>query len=265
MSIRPLANLYKMPTTNIPPHRVLVTGASGAIGTPVCRYLLERGHYVRGFALEENPDLSDSIVGDLGDLGAVSAAVTGIDTVIHLGAYPNNADFLEVLLEPNVRGLYHICSAAVEAGVRRLALASSLQVISGIKKEGTVHIEDGTAPTNHYALSKVWAEDLGKMYARVHELSVILVRVGWFPRNTEEARRLAQNPRGSSVYFSHGDAARFFARCVESPTPEPGQCATVFATSKPAGAVRLDLEPARAIIDYQPRDTWPAGMPFPHE
>ena len=89
------------------PQRVLVTGASGASGTPVCRHLLARGHHVRG--------------------------------------------------------LYHICAAAVEAGVQRLALASSLQVISGIKKEGTIHVEDGTAPNNHYALTKVWAEDICEM------------------------------------------------------------------------------------------------------
>lgn len=247
------------------PHRVLVTGASGAIGTPVCRHLLERGHSVRGFALTANPDLADSIVGDLADLALVRQAVEGIDTVIHLAAYPNNADFLDVLLEPNVRGLYNVCAAAVAAGVQRLALASSLQVISGIKKEGIVHIADGAAPTNHYALTKVWAEDLGEMYARVHNLSVIIVRVGWFPRNTDEARRLAQNPRGTSVYFSHPDAARFFARCVESPTPSNGECATVFATSKPAGTPRLDMLPAQQILAYQPLYTWPQGMPFPHE
>ncbi|HCP99250.1 MAG TPA: hypothetical protein DIT99_00485 [Candidatus Latescibacteria bacterium] len=30
--------------------RVLVTGSTGAIGQPVCRHLLARGHMVRGFA-----------------------------------------------------------------------------------------------------------------------------------------------------------------------------------------------------------------------
>ena len=252
--------------TNSPqPRRVLVTGASGAIGTPVCRHLLERSHQVRGFALEKTPYLDESRVGDLSDLGAVRTAMDQIETVIHLGAYPNNADFLQVLLQPNVRGLYHVCSTAVEAGVQRLVIASSLQVISGLKKEGVIRIEDGAAPTNHYALSKIWAEDLGEMYARVHELSVILVRIGWFPRNTDEARRLASNPQGTSLYFSHSDAALFFARCVESPTPDAGESATVFATSKPAGRPRLDLEPARTVLDYEPEDTWPAGMPFPHE
>jgi putative NADH-flavin reductase len=250
---------------NAKSQRVLVTGASGAIGTPVCQHLLARGHQVRGFSLEANPDLDDQVVGDLSDFDAVRRAVADIDVVIHLGAYPNNADFLDVLLEPNVRGLYHVCAAAVESGVKRLALASSLQVISGHKKEGLIRVEDGAKPTNHYALTKVWAEDIGEMYARVHNLSVINVRVGWFPRNTDEARKLAQYEHGPRVYFSHTDACRFFARCVESATPSAGECSTVFATSLPGEEMRLDLDPALAVLGYEPRDIWPDGIPFPHE
>ncbi len=246
------------------PQRVLVTGASGAIGTPICRHLRARGHRVRGFSLEPHPDLEDQITGDLSDAVAVHRAMADVDAVIHLGAYPNNADFVDVLLEPNVRGLYHVCAAAVESGVKRLVLASSLQVISGHKREGIIRIEDGAKPTNHYALTKVWAEDIGDMYARVHDLSVINVRIGWFPRNTDEARRLAQYEHGPRVYFSHDDACRFFERCVESNAPQAGQCATVFATSAPADWVRLDLTPAREILGYEPRDTWPQGIPFPH-
>lgn len=245
--------------------RVLVTGASGAIGTPLCRHLLARGHRVRGLSLEAHPDLDDQITGDLSDADAVRRATTDIDAVIHLGAYPNNADFIDVLLEPNVRGLYHVCAAAAESGVKRLVLASSLQVISGHQREGIIRIEDGAKPTNHYALTKVWAEDIGDMYARVHDLSVINVRIGWYPRNTDEARRLAQYEHGPRVYFSHDDACRFFERCVESSTPQAGQCATVFATSAPADWTRLDLTPAREILGYEPRDTWPQGIPFPHE
>ncbi len=245
--------------------RVLVTGASGAIGTPVCQHLLTRGHRVRGFSLEPNPNLDEQVIGDLSDFAAVRRAVADIDVVIHLGAYPNNADFLDVLLEPNVRGLCHVCAAAVETGVKRLALASSLQVISGHKKEGLIRVEDGAKPTNHYALTKVWAEDIGEMYARVHELSVINVRIGWFPRNTDEARRLGQYEHGPRVYFSHSDACLFFERCVESIDPKAGECVTVFATSLPATTMRLDLGPAREVLGYEPRDTWPVGMPFPHE
>ena len=150
------------------PKRVLVTGSTGAIGQPVCQHLLARGHYVRGFARRPTPNVEDHVVGDLGDQEKVRAAVEGMDTVIHLGAYPNPEDFINVLLNPNVIGLHYICEAAREFGVQRLVLASTLQVVSGhgLPNE-TIRIEDGPKPVNHYALTKAWAEIAGDMYARL--------------------------------------------------------------------------------------------------
>src|SRR5204863_5524840 len=134
------------------PRRVLVTGSTGAIGQPLCRYLLQRGHSVRGFARRPTPGLDDYVVGDLADREAVRRAATGMDTIVHLGAYPNPADFIDVLLGPNVMGLYHICEAAAEFGVRRLILASTVQVITGHEfRDRPVRVEDGPAPVNHYA------------------------------------------------------------------------------------------------------------------
>src|SRR5919106_3213772 len=152
-----------MPDQAASPKRVLVTGSTGAIGQPLSRYLLKRGHHVRGFARRPSPGLDDAVQGDLTDRDAVRRAVDGVDTVVHLGAYPNPADFIEVLLGPNVVGLYHVCEAAAEFKVRRLVLASSVQVISGHRRNGAesdraVTAEDGPAPTNHYALTKAWAE-----------------------------------------------------------------------------------------------------------
>ena len=118
-----------------------------------------------------------------------------MDAVVHLGAYPNPADFIEVLLGPNVVGLYHVCEAAAEFGVPRLVLASTVQVTTGHKfRDRPVTVEDGPAPVNHYALTKVWAEAAGDMYARVHSLSVISVRIGWFPRNTERVPPAGRQP-----------------------------------------------------------------------
>ncbi len=245
------------------PKRVLVTGSTGAIGAVVAQRLMERGHRVRGFARHASPDLTDYVVGDLNDQDAVRRAVEGMEVVIHLGAYPNDADFLDVLLEPNVRGLFHICDAAREFKVQRLSLASTLQTVAG---HGTpphaIRIEEGPAPTNHYALTKVWAEEMGKMYARVHDLSVINVRIGWLPRNPDEADGLKSHAEGPDHFFSHADAQRFYERVVESPTPGPGEAITVFATSKPAQVERLDLTPARRVLGYEPQDVWPNGLNF---
>jgi uronate dehydrogenase len=245
------------------PKRVLVTGSSGAIGTPVVQALVARGHHVRGFALEPSPALQDTIVGDLSDRDAVRSAVEGMEVVIHLGAYPNDADFIDVLLEPNVRGLYHVCDAAREFGVKRLVLASTMQTVTGHQGSNRlIRIEDGPAPVNPYALAKVWAEEMGKMYARVHGLEVVNVRIGWLPRNPSDANRVKNSPIGKDCFFSHADAQRFFTRVVESPNPGAGEAVTVFATSKPAQMERLDLEPARRIFGYEPQNVFPEGLNY---
>ncbi|MFN8526957.1 MAG: NAD(P)-dependent oxidoreductase [Chloroflexota bacterium] len=245
------------------PRRVLVTGSTGAIGQPLCRHLQARGHTVRGFARRPTPGLTDFVEADLTDRDAVRRAVDGMDTIVHLGAYPNPADFIDVLLGPNVVGLYHVCEAAAEFGVRRLVLASTVQVITGHGDLGRgVKVEDGPRPINHYALTKAWSETAGDMYARVHNLSVISVRIGWFPRNTEECRRLAASPRGKDTFFSHRDSDQFFALCVESQNPAPGTSVILQAASRPVGVPRMDLGLAREVIGYVPRDTWPEGLPF---
>jgi uronate dehydrogenase len=248
------------------PRRVLVTGSTGAIGAPLAQYLLQRGHAVRGFARRPSPGLEDYVEGDLSDREAVRRAVDGMDTIVHLGAYPNPADFMTVLLGPNVVGLYNICEAAVEFKVRRLVLASSVQVISGHRfRDRAVTVEDGPAPTNHYALTKAWAELTGDMYARVHNLSVIGVRIGWLPRNTGEAQRLAASAQGRDIFFSHDDSNRFHALCIESENPPPGTAVVLQATSRPVGQPRMSIEEARRVIGYEPQDTWPQGLPFPVE
>lgn len=246
------------------PRRVLVTGSTGAIGQPLTKHLIERGHAVRGFARRPTPGLADSVAGDLTDRDAVRRAIEGMQVVVHLGAYPNPADFVDVLLGPNVVGLYHVCEAAVEHGVERLILASSVQAISGHPfRDRPVRLDDGPAPTNHYALTKVWAEVAGEMYARVHDLSVITARIGWFPRNTGECIRLAASPFGKDIFLSHRDAERFFARCVESSQPPRGTSVVLPAASRATTSPRMDLEPARQVIGYEPRDVWPEGLPFP--
>jgi uronate dehydrogenase len=245
------------------PRRVLVTGSTGAIGEPVCERLMERGHFVRGFARRPSPTAHEYVQGDLNDRDKVYEAVKDMDVVIHLGAYPNPADFIDVLLDPNVVGLFYICEAAKDLGVERLVLASTMQTVSGHGwQERTVTIEDGPAPTNHYALTKVWGEEAGNMYARVHNLSVINVRIGWLPRNPDEAARLNNSALGPDAFFSHEDAKLFHQLCVESPNPARGEAVTLFATSRPKRTERMDLEPARRVLGYEPQNVWPEGLPY---
>ena len=236
--------------------KVLVTGSAGSVGRPVCRELARRGHEVRGLDRVPTPDVPDAIVGDIADPEPVHAAMRGVQAVVHLAAEPNDTEFSR-LVGPNVVGLYNVMNAAREERVRRAVLASSVQVHWNRPPGSLPARVDEASPGNHYALTKLWAEDLGAMYARRFEMSVIAVRLSWLVRNPDEARRFVAIDR-KELFFSHRDAGRFFALAVETPGID---YAVVYASSID-GAKAYDLEPARRLLGYEPEDRWPDGLDF---
>jgi nucleoside-diphosphate-sugar epimerase len=245
------------------PQRVLVTGSAGAVGNAVCQRLAARGHIVRGADQRPTPNVADVIEGDLADKETVYRAVEGMETVIHLAAYVNNGELVETLLRPNVISPYYICEAARELGVKRVVLASSVQVIEGFGRTGrTIGVDEGLRPRNLYAMTKAWGEIMGDMYAKLYNLSVIHVRIGWLPRSLEQAKAIARSDYAQNIYLSYADAQRFFERCVESEVPAAGESIVVFAGSKTAEVPHMDLEPARVLLGYTPQDRWPENMPF---
>lgn len=236
--------------------RVLVTGAAGAIGQPVCRELSARGHEVVAFDRVSVAGYPDAVLGNIADAEAVDRAMKGVGAVVHLAAEPNDAPF-DQLVEPNVLGLYQVMNAARAHAVRRVVLASTIQVL-GWRRDTTVPASvTDAAPMNHYALTKVWAEAMGAMYARKHGISVICVRVAWMVRNPIEARKMVELNR-PDLYLSPGDAARCFALAVEA---NGSEFAVVYAASR-GGEKLYDMEPTRSLIGYEPRDQWPSGLPF---
>jgi uronate dehydrogenase len=237
---------------------VLVTGSAGAIGQPVCEELLRRRHQVRGLDRVSTPGGVESVVVDLSDRAGVRAAMRGVDTVVHLAAHPDDADF-SVLEGPNVLGLFHVLDAARLEGVRRVILASSIQALGAWwdqSRPAPAGARDGS-PTNHYGLTKVWAEHMGEMYARCHGLSVIAVRVAFMVRNPAEALRLVQLGV-HDMYLSRADVGRFFALGVEAP---PLDFAVLYAVGV-GGERWFDMEPARRLLGFEARDAWPNGLGF---
>lgn len=245
--------------------RILITGIAGAIGKCISPALAARGHEVRGLdqrALEG----FECVVGDIADPAVVRSAMGEIDTVIHLAAYPSDADFYTHLLRPNVLGLVNICQAAAEAKVGRLILASSGQVLWGhraLMRERPVKVSDGPAPTNFYALTKVWAEETGAMFARTHAgLTVLAVRIGWFARNPREMQRIGEHD-DRAIYLSHRDACRFFIAAAESTLvgSSSERFHILFAYGN-AGHLVVDMAGTQRLIGYEPQDDYPEGSIF---
>lgn len=239
---------------------ILVTGSAGSIGRAAVTGLLAAGWRVRGFDRLPTAGTKDFVVGDLTDATALSKAAEGTGAIIHLAAIPDDDDFLSRLLPNNLIGLHNVLEAARLGGVQRVLLASTGQVIWWQLLEGPWPIAPDApyTPRDWYAVTKVAAEAAGRVYARNHNMTVLALRLGWFPRNREHAAEVGRTVRGPNIYLSPGDAGRFFARAMEA-LLEPG-FTVLFVASRPTNRVIFDLEPTKRLLGWEPKDQWPTGV-----
>jgi uronate dehydrogenase len=185
------------------PRRVLITGASGHIGTVIRPALRETVEELRLSDLTEPEDLQPPEIyvhADLTDFDAVQRAVDGVDAVVHLGAVPNEAPF-EVIAGPNLHGVYHVFEACRRAKVKRIVYASSNHA-SGMYAPGVpLDGSQRARPDGLYGASKAYGEALGSMYVDRFGLSIVCLRIGSWRPTPGEKREL-------STWISHADGIR---------------------------------------------------------
>jgi nucleoside-diphosphate-sugar epimerase len=250
--------------------RIVLTGSAGRVGRAVTRELHARGHHVIGFDMRPTPGIpaEQSVVAGLADVEAFRKAATGADAIIHLAATPDDIhfprgdhgdNFLNELVPNNIVAPYQVVEAARTLGVKRVILASTGQVIDGHLRDGNTPVRTDMLPKPRYlyACTKVFLEALGQVYAKQHGIEVIAVRLGWVPRDKGQVSEIAGGELFQDVFLSPGDAGRFFAAAVEaSPLPP---FSVLYATSRFTHEPRYDLSDSKSVLNWEPRDQWPAG------
>ena len=134
-------------------------------------------------------------------------------------AVPDDAPFESDLMPSNILGLHYLLEAAKESGVQRILMASTGQVVWEPLNHGPWPVRAHVAPSplSWYALTKVFAEEAGKVMARDFGMDVMMVRLGACPRSPEHAQQIGADPIARDVYFSPGDLAQFFKLAVSMP------------------------------------------------
>ncbi len=112
--------------------KIAITGASGHIGTNLCRALLDRKHELKVLVNKYTDSLDglpiEHVQGNLMDPGALKELVDGTEVFIHLAASISiNGD--RQVLETNVEGTRNVLNAARQSGVKRLVHFSSIHAL----------------------------------------------------------------------------------------------------------------------------------------
>jgi uncharacterized protein YbjT (DUF2867 family) len=136
---------------------ILVTGASGFVGSHIVPALIDAGHRV--VALARTPKAGERVrrrlapaqrealevrLGDVTVASTLSAAVEGVEAVVHLVAIPRDLSNGAEMRLVNTEGTRNLVVAAERAGVRRFVHQSALGVVDD--------------PELHYASSKAKGE-----------------------------------------------------------------------------------------------------------
>jgi predicted dehydrogenase/nucleoside-diphosphate-sugar epimerase len=177
------ARLARLTVSEVAP--VLVTGASGSLGSALVQRLRAEGKRVRVMQRrvpERAPEGTEVVVGDLGDPEGVERAVQGARFVFHVGAAMKGGGIEHQC--GTVTGTRNVLEACVRHGVEKLVHISSLSVVdwAGAPAGAVLNEESSLEPRaeerGDYTRAKLEAERLVSEYTREHGLRSVILRPG---------------------------------------------------------------------------------------
>jgi nucleoside-diphosphate-sugar epimerase len=206
--------------------KILVTGATGKVGSRLAKRLAQRGDQVR--ALVRDPkraaDLREARIelaeGDLLEVDSLAAAVRGVDAVVHCAAFFRGAT-AEQAHAVNDLGTQHLATAARVASVKRFIFTST-GLVYGSNAGRLAQEDDPCAPTAAYPLSKLAAE---RFLLAFEGLDVRVLRLPFVygdgdPHIEEAVPMLRGFPPAQRMSIGHhADVAQAVARLLDSASP----------------------------------------------
>jgi dihydroflavonol-4-reductase len=146
---------------------ILVTGATGLVGSHLIQQLIKEGRNVKGLYRCEIPDIAEKekvswVKGDILDVVALEEALDNVEQVFHCAAIVSfSKKRKQQLFLTNIEGTANVVNAALQSGVKKLCFVSSVAALGKIKSGGVTNEKinwDEENNTSKYAKSKYLAE-----------------------------------------------------------------------------------------------------------
>jgi uronate dehydrogenase len=224
--------------------RVLITGATGAIGGALRTGLRSRWRKLRLTDVRPITDLSDNeefVAADITDRPAIEAMMRDVRAVVHLAGIVGTYT-LEDLFRTNARGLFDVFEAARHAGLERIVFASSNHAFGCYPIDVKVSPALPPRPDTLYGVFKVWGETMLQNYYDRYGIRSVSLRIGTFRVKPIDQRSLA-------TWLSPRDVAHLVDVALSH--PDPG-CLIVNGYSNNTRLKTAD--PNWAMLGYIPRD-----------
>ena len=157
--------------------KILITGASGFIGSHLCRRLYKAGIELHAISRLKRPGHESKLQwwqGDLSDSVTARDLVQAVkpEVIFHLASHVMGARSLENVL-PTFRGnllsTINIMTAASEVGCRRIVLTNSL--------EEPDPGDPTSIPSSPYAAAKWASSGYARMFHALYQLPVVILRL----------------------------------------------------------------------------------------
>ena len=234
--------------------KVLVSGAMGFLGQGLT-HALEPHHELRLLDVVEQPTEHELIVGSVSDFALCQRAMRGVDAVVIGHMAPRDAglyDTPNVPFEVNVAGTVNLYRAAIESGVRRAILISSITVVKGHQDAGTYLTRD-LAPmctTHPYGLTKMCQESIAHQFHLFEDMATAILRPAYITDADQKLDKYGRDAiEANWQYIDRRDVGKAAHRALT--VPDLG-CEIFYVMGHPDVTRYAEMEPTRTRLRWTP-------------